>query len=218
MDLAASVAASQSMQIRRVPRAGTVAAYISIFGRGTTLPADTTVEVYTGVVRGEKGDPGTGTTIAQVEEAILLAVASLRAGVPADRDTLNELNDAIVALEGMMGGGGVDIQQVLDVILEGSNVTIDRGTDGQITLNVADGAIATGTADILIDELGTNLTTITLTTDLFWLGTGITVPASVHGVLIDLSPATDDYHFVDWDTIRGKDGGRNRGSIGLDPV
>ena len=69
------------------------------------------------------------------------------------------------------------------------------------------GSGGTGTADIIIDELGVNSDTITLTTDLFWLGTGITVPESVHGILLDLSPATDDYHFVDWDTIRGDEAG-----------
>ena len=29
----------------------------------------------------------------------------------------------------------------------------------------------------------------------------------MHGILLDLSPATDDYHFVDWDTIRGDEAG-----------
>ena len=71
----------------------------------------------------------------------------------------------------------------------------------------AGSAGSTGTADVLIDELGTNTAAITLTTNRFWVGTGITIPDGVHGILIDLSPATDDYHFVDWDTIRLKTDG-----------
>ena len=41
---------------------------------------------------------------------------------------------------------------------------------------------STGTADILIDELGTNDSAITLTPNMFWVGTGITIPDGVHGI------------------------------------
>ena len=162
----------------------------------------------------------TGQTAAQVQAAIAAAINALIDGAPVDRNTLNELNDAIVALAGMSGSSGATFRF-------GSGAPADTlGADGDSYLDVdsgmfywrASGAYASeytdqagpggnSTADILIDELGTNATTITLTTNLFWVGTGITVPLSVHGVLIDLSPATDDYHFVDWDTIRAKTAG-----------
>ena len=112
----------------------------------------------------------------------------------------------ITAVAGLAALGGTSLDDALAAILEGTNITIDRTTDGQITIAVPSGS-GSGTADVLIDELGVSTSTITLTDTGAWVGTGITVPASVHGILIDLSPATDDYHFVDWDTIRAKDAG-----------
>ena len=47
-----------------------------------------------------------GQTSSQVQAAIDTAVAALRDSVPADRDTLNELNDAIVALESATAATG----------------------------------------------------------------------------------------------------------------
>ena len=52
------------------------------------------------------GGSGGGQTSSQVQAAIDTAVAALRDSVPADRDTLNELNDAIVALESATAATG----------------------------------------------------------------------------------------------------------------
>ena len=58
------------------------------------------------------------------------------------------------------------------------------------------------TTDIVVEQIGSTQTTLALPANQFWVATGITIPDSVHAILVDLSVATDSYHVVDWDTIR----------------
>ena len=119
--------------------------------------------------------------------------------------TLTRSEGAPVVITGLPSGGGASLQDVLNAVLQGDNVMVDRTVAGQITVSVDDGSV--GTADILVDELGAMTTLFTLDPSGIWVGTGITIPATTHAILVDLSPATDDYHFVDWDTIRAKAAG-----------
>ena len=69
------------------------------------------------------------------------------------------------------------------------------------------GGAGTGTADLLVEELGHVPAPITLPDNQNWVASGITIPESVHVLLVDASSATDDYHVIDWDTIRSLDPG-----------
>ena len=58
------------------------------------------------VTLGLYGNTSGGQTAAQVQAAIASAIAALRDGVPTNRDTLNELNDAIDALQAALANSG----------------------------------------------------------------------------------------------------------------
>ena len=256
---AAASGTARNLTIRYFARSGDTPAYAAIYGAGTVLPANTVLKVYAAVVRGEKGDPGTGdgsaagfteaqiqafidatplsqlagsVTDAQIPAAIMrdaeLTASAVRTLLGLTEDEVNDLftgatiagqvvtftqndgtTDTLTIPAGTAGmADGVVASGAFNAT--GTELVLTLDTGGTVTVNVPAllrAGAGDGTADVLIDELGTSAATITLTDNLFWVGTGVTIPATTHGILIDLSPATDDYHFVDWDTIRLKDAG-----------
>ena len=100
----------------------------------TFVPPIDPSDVHEWVTLGLYGTGAGGQTAAQVQAAIATAIATLRDSVPADRDTLNELNDAIIVLEAATGGGFT--------LHSGAAAPLDTlGSDGDWYLNTTDADI-----------------------------------------------------------------------------
>ena len=98
------------------------------------------------------------------------------------------------------------------------NPVVDVVTDvatGTLTVSFADGTSRTealpagmagvtpvpdATADLLVERLGTVENPV-LPSSRVWLALGITVPDTVHVLMVDAGQVTDDYHLVDWDAV-----------------
>ena len=107
--------------------------------------------------------------------------------------------DAIAIAQGAVGTPG---NPVIGVAVSGEEliVTFADGTTDQQTLPAVGVGVGSGTADLLVERLGT-LDNPTLPDDRRWLGTGVLIPDGVHVLMIDAGQASDDYHLVDWDAI-----------------
>lgn len=91
---------------------------------------------------------------------------------------------------------------VTDVRISGGDLVVSfaDGTSESMALPAGGGVGVAGSADLLVERLGT-IDNPTLPDNRVWLATGIIIPASVHVLMIDAGQASDDYHLVDWDAI-----------------
>ena len=109
-------------------------------------------------------------------------------------------SEAVAAAQQAVGTVG---NPVINVTISGETLTIHYAdsTTSDIALPAVHGGSTADTADLLVERLGT-LENPTLPANRVWVGTGITIPDSVHVLMVDAGQVSDDYHLVDWDAVR----------------
>ena len=107
--------------------------------------------------------------------------------------------EAVAAAQAAVGTAS---NPVTNVTVNGADlvVTFADGTTETHDLPAGMGGTPGGTADLEVERLGT-VESPTLPANRAWLATGVTVPDTVHVLMIDAGQVTDDYHLVDWDAV-----------------
>ena len=109
--------------------------------------------------------------------------------------------EAIADVQSVIGTVGNPVTG-LGITGDTLTVTFADGSTDTLTLPAGGGGgIPTGTADLLVERLG-SVDNPTLPDNRVWLGTGIIIPDGVHVLMVDAGQASDDYHLVDWDAIK----------------
>ena len=154
---AAASGVARNLTIRYFARSGDTPAYAAIYGAGTVLPANTVLKVYAAVVRGEKGDPGTGggmavggTTEARVQELINATSLSALQGLVTD----GQIPDAIMRDSEFTSAtivalitGNIAFSDIDGMIADGQ-VPAAIMRDAELTLAAVGTALGLSTADV----------------------------------------------------------------------
>ena len=99
---AVSSGTARNLTLRYFARSGDTPAYLSIYGAGTTLPANTVFKVYEAVVRGEKGDPGTGQGTASATNLSIASRGATTLDIASDTGDDATIPAATTAAAGLM--------------------------------------------------------------------------------------------------------------------
>ena len=119
--------AARNLTMRYFARSGDTPAYAAIYGAGTALPANTVVKIYTAVVRGEKGDAGTGPGAEGVTEGRVQEIINAT---------------SVSALQGMATDGQIPAAIMRDA--EFTSAAVIALITGNIAFSDLDGMIADG--------------------------------------------------------------------------
>ena len=99
-------------------------------------------------------------------------------------------------------GAGVDQTALVSGCTVGQVLADDgAATDRFICTDMMGGSGGASTSDVVVRQIGSDVTNLVLPGSRNWVGTGITISAEVHLILLDTGLSTDDYHVIDWDTI-----------------
>ena len=101
-----------------------------------------------------------------------------------------------------VAAGDIPRADIVSDCLAGQVMVDDGGTTNRfVCADQTGGGVGASTADVVVEEIGATAGSLTLPTSRNWVGTGITVPAGVHLILLDTGVSTDDYNVIDWDVV-----------------